>query len=501
MIVILKNNVEIINPTNEVLGIAKKYLMIPNPEYVERKQRGYATYGLDPYIYLYTFSQFPEKKLIIPRGAYDSLFSKVCMNAEVIGQRVLNPAAIGPVYKDIVLRDYQREALENIGRKSGVLVAPAGSGKTIMGLSYVSAMGQKTLWLCHTKHLADQAIESAKKVIPYVGKIGKIYEGEVDFKDCNLTIGLFQALQNKPELLRELSQEIGTVVIDECHHAPADTFAGVLEQLKPKYMLGVSATPDRKDKLETVMFAYIGPILHTIHREDLYTGGVLIKPKVEFIFTKFMYTNASVKNEHESVDAGGDRFNFNALLDALTKDEQRANLVADTIVKKYKENPNGFFLVLSDRIDYCEKMKVLVDKKLGTHKLSCYLHSGVSKKDSELIMAAFRQKRFPILFATKLAKEGLDFPHLTHGFKITPVKGDSYQRKDGAGLEQEIGRIQRSDPNNLGKKAYWYDFVDIEVGVLKAQYYSRRKVYERLGLSMNKKEAEKIDFSKLFGGG
>ena len=116
----------------------------------------------------------------------------------------------------------------------------------------------------------------------------------------------------------------------------------------------------------------------------------------------------------------------------------------------------------------------------------------VTKKKRQEILDQCREGKVNILFATQLAREGLDIPSLCVGHTVTPKRGDG-KSNTGLNLEQEIGRIMRKDPQNPDKKAVWFDYVDASVGVLKGQYYSRRKVYKRLGikLSSKPKSAEK----------
>ena len=116
----------------------------------------------------------------------------------------------------------------------------------------------------------------------------------------------------------------------------------------------------------------------------------------------------------------------------------------------------------------------------------------VTKKKRQEILDQCREGKVNILFATQLAREGLDIPSLCVGHTVTPKRGDG-KRNTGINLEQEIGRIMRKDPQNPDKKAVWFDYVDASVGVLKGQYYSRRKVYKRLGIKLpsKPKSAEK----------
>lgn len=114
------------------------------------------------------------------------------------------------------------------------------------------------------------------------------------------------------------------------------------------------------------------------------------------------------------------------------------------------------------------------------------------QKKRQEILDQCREGKVNILFATQLAREGLDIPSLCVGHTVTPKRGDG-KSNTGLNLEQEIGRIMRKDPQNPDKKAVWFDYVDASVGVLKGQYYSRRKVYKRLGIKLpsKPKSAEK----------
>jgi superfamily II DNA or RNA helicase len=117
----------------------------------------------------------------------------------------------------------------------------------------------------------------------------------------------------------------------------------------------------------------------------------------------------------------------------------------------------------------------------------------VTKEQRRKTLEDAAARRISILFATQLAREGLDLPNLNIGHMASPKKGDQYKRKDGASVEQEIGRIMRPDKLNPNKVATWYDYVDYNVGVFQTQYYTRRKVYERLGLKLGKKPRTATD--------
>src|SRR5699024_10584414 len=207
---------------------------------------------------------------------------------------------------------------------------------------------------------------------------------------------------------------------------------------------------------------------------------------------------ASNKNELNAVDAGGDELDYNDLLQHLISDEERLQLVAETIVNNAGK---GHAIVITESVRYCFEIEKRVNELLPNAR-TAVVHGGltrykwvakqppghlileekrtskgvrykvenytenefqawqVSKKERETIIHRANNKEVDILFATQLAREGLDMPHLTVGHMVMPKRGDTGKNKDGGAVEQEIGRIMRRDPNNENKQAVWFDYVD-----------------------------------------
>jgi len=551
----ITNNIRIRTRNVRLKALITKPLTIDNPEYLKRKQRGKRTYGIDRKLKIYVIDQ---GDIIAPRG-FESKLIEILKGqgidpGEVItkDQNPGNKADFGNWNSDFKLRGFQSPAVEAITEENGVLVAPAGSGKTIMAMKYVFEKGRSTLWLTHTKDLMYQSRDRARSTLTDVGKIGIIGGGKRKWGDGKLIIATIQTLAENPDLITALDDFIGTVVVDEAHHIPAPMFFDVVGQFSAKNMLGVTATPQRKDKLEDFMYQSVGPKLYSITRDDLYKAGFLIKPTIKFVYTDFSDDPASQRNDLNSVDAGGEDLNYNELMKLLISDKDRAELIAETILAYWKKHKK-FSLVISESIRYCFKIRDLVAKKARDYQISApvmeVVHGGISQyswrvagteSEAELMVEAGEARRYKysnrrkrwlvevpqysdeeyndwqvtskdrrqilekaennkldILFATQLAREGLDYPHLYIGHVVTPKRGDQGGRKDGAAVEQEIGRIQRPDPKNPDKKAYWIDYVDYNVGVFKSQYYSRRKVYKRLGLKVpNKPRSESQQIEK-----
>src|SRR5205085_8518797 len=167
----------------------------------------------------------------------------------------------------ITLSPAQEQAVSSmLAKDMGLLVAPAGSGKTCMGLALVARRKQPALWIVHTQELADQAIARAKLVLGLEpDEIGMVGGGKRRVGD-RLTVALVQTLaRGIPEELLG----VGQVVVDEAHHAPAQQVAAVIRQLPARFVVGLSATPYRRDKLDSVIFWHVGPVVATMDAEDL----------------------------------------------------------------------------------------------------------------------------------------------------------------------------------------------------------------------------------------
>lgn len=514
-------------------------LTIENPAYRKAKYQRRPTWGIPQKLQLFTYDN--DGSLILPRGyanALNSLVDLFKVSATWETNLTKGTAAdFGPWNEFYKIRDYQKPLIEALIQSNGIGVAPAGSGKTIMGMRYIYEVGRSTLWLTHTKDLMYQTKQRAEATLKGVGRVGLFGDGVQDFGDGKLIIATVQTLKANPQLIERLNETIGVVVIDEAHHFPSTQFLDTAAQFKAERMVGLTATPKRKDELEEYMYQGIGPVRYEVPRTALYQKEQLVLPEVKFIYTGFTYGDD--ESADGNVDAGGEDFDYQDILTRILDDDTRLHLIAETIVDAIKY---GQSIVLSESVRYCFKLRDEVERILkekgykgcrtavihggltqyswktvyskkqaedlvaNVYRTECkydgkarrwkvkvpqYTESEfknwqVTKKKRQEILDQCREGKINILFATKLAREGLDIPGLCVGHTVTPKRGDT-GGDTGLNLEQEIGRIMRPDPNNPDKKAVWFDYVDASVGILKAQYYSRRKVYKRLGIKLPSK--------------
>lgn len=522
---------------------------VENPLYIEHKRRGKKTWGIDKTIESYFYCNGVLK---LPKTSLECLTDY--LNRENIDFVITEDLPCQQLLDfewntDIELRDYQDNAFVDIYEKSGVVIAPAGSGKTVLGLYYAYSLNRPTLWLTHTIDLANQCEERLNKFFKSKLHIGRIGDSVCNFGDKKFIICTFQTLQARPYLIKELNEFINVVIVDEVHHAPSPFFSEVIYNLKYHFILGLTATKERKDRQDFLLTSIIGPILHTIDRKELYADNQLIKPEIIFVPTKFQYNTSYKETEQGAVLTGDDNLNWHEFVRTLIRDVPRQDLIIENIVKEIQ--PGNFQMVLSESIEYAftlkkRLLKVLEEKgykgvvvelihgglvrtewhnvkneeearrmfneylcinyrqnektkmwevQIENYTKEEYEELNVTKEQRKAILARVSNRQVHILFATKLAKEGLDIPHLNIGHTVSPKRGDQYKRTDGSGTEQEIGRIMRPDPLNPKKVARWYDYVDSLVEMCKNQYYSRRKVYSRLELNMPARIKSKTETS------
>ena len=142
----------------------------------------------------------------------------------------------------------------------GVLSLHTGGGKTVCALYIASKLKVPTLVIVHNTFLRDQWIDRIKAFLPKA-RIGRVQADVVDVADKDVVIVMLQTLSMK-ELNGNLFAPIGLVIVDECHHIASEVFVQALPKVTSRYMLGLSATPERKDKLMFAIHWFLGPLLY-----------------------------------------------------------------------------------------------------------------------------------------------------------------------------------------------------------------------------------------------
>ena len=249
-----------------LLNLIKEQLNFLNTEYIIKKKAGLNTWNTQPY-----FKVMEEENghIIIPRGMTGKVL-RFCKDHK-IGFNFLDRREKLPSIEFtsiIKLKGFQEIALEATRKRDlGILSAPPGTGKTVMGLAIIAEKRQPALIVVHRQQLAEQWKEKTQSFLKIPKhEIGFIEKGESKIGK-KITIGMIQSLTKQE--LEKLRHSFGIILIDECHHIPAETYRDCIEQFHSYFLYGLTATPFRKNNDEKLLFAYLGDVIAEISMQTL----------------------------------------------------------------------------------------------------------------------------------------------------------------------------------------------------------------------------------------
>ena len=461
MEITLDSKMRIKNPTPAVEKWCREYLILDNPDYYKLEKMGKWTGNTSKTIQLY---ESVGNELWLPFGCAEKIW-KLCVK-NVAWNVQISPVRPFSYQSHINLYSYQEKAVKEALRiKHGILVMPCGSGKTQCGLEIISRIGGRALWLTHTKDLLNQSKKRAESVFDSVG-CGTITEGKVDIGE-GITFATVQTMANID--VSGYRDYWDIIIVDECQHCAGSPtkvtqFYKVMSNLCAKHKIGLTATPKRSDGLEISMFALLGGIIHEVSRDDV--AHTTCPIKVEQINTNW-YPADDVCREDGTID-------YNKVIESLTHDEDRFDVVLETIGKC-----KGSMIVLANRVEYLQNMcQTYTDGQFGD--AICISGMGQSKKAKEerkKALEALNAGEIDAVFATyQLAKEGLDVPNLRYVVLATP-------EKDETTVIQSAGRVGRkAEGKEYGTVI---DFVD-NFGMYKTWASKRRTYYKKIGAEICK---------------
>ena len=303
--------------------------------------------------------------------------------------------------------------VKKVGFGGGLLELPCAFGKTCLALNIISRLNKKTFIIVHKEFLMNQWIERIQQFLPKA-RIGKIQGPIIDIDNKDIVIGMLQSLSMK-EYPASTFESFGLTIIDEVHHISSEVFSNSLFKLVTKYMLGLSATMNRKDGTTKVFKMFIGDVIFKGQRDEMR----------EVVVHAIKYQVNDDEFNEVKLDYRGNPA-YSTMISKLCEYNRRSEFILKVLTNMLETNPNQQIMILAHNKNVLK-----------------YLHDAISHRNIATVgyyiggmkeTALKESEGKKVVIATyAMAAEALDIKTLTTLIMATP-KTD---------IEQSVGRILR----------------------------------------------------------
>lgn len=452
--------------SDSMVARLKNLATFPNPVFYEKQRQRFPTYNIPRCIFSGTLH---SDYILLPRGCLDAaveLFAE-CGSRLEIEDRRMKPKRSSAVFQGN-LHPPQRAALQKmLEYEHGVLVAPPGSGKTVIACSIIAKRKTPTLILLNRQVLLDQWLNRLKEFLGLEKKEIGQWRGSRKKLKGKVDIAMIQTLANV-ENPRKFFRDYGMVIIDECHHIPAVTLEALLKECGSNFILGLTATPQRKDRLERLLFHQCGPIRHQLDGDASHQ------------FRKRARLRATVFQAYQD---DGKPLPLHLTWRRMIEDEERNQLIVEDILQCVLKRRKP--IVLSDRKEHLETLQSMLitagEQDQGAFvMLEGTLTTRQRQERIEAFTTAVEMGHPACMFATSsLLGEGFDLPMLDTLFLAMPI---SFKGR----LVQYSGRLHRPAPDKA--EVMIYDYLDELMPLTASMYRRRMPAYHSMGYEVIRDE-------------
>jgi superfamily II DNA or RNA helicase len=400
---------------------------------------------------------FPNH-IALPRGCLDAareLLRENGIRCDLRDERV-SGAPLDVRFAGNLRPDQEEAVAAMLAHDTGILCAPTAFGKTVAAAALVARRGVNTLVLVHRTELLKQWQERLQAFLAtdeqrdrVVGTIG----GGKAQPTGRIDIALMQSL-SRQGATSEIVENYGQVIADECHHLSAFSFEAIMKRTRARYVLGLTATPIRRDGRQPIIFMQCGPTRHTASRP---TGA----PQILEVVPRYLSTRINL-----AADAG-----IQDVFRNLAGDSGRTVAVADEISNAYAQGHK--VLVLTERTEHLDALGTALAGRVST---LFTLHGRMSKTQRTALvndLDALPPNAPRVLLSTgKLVGEGFDHPPLDTLVLAMPISWKGT-------LQQYAGRLHREHADKTHVRIV--DFVDAGHPALLRMWARRQRGYQAMG--------------------